>query len=80
MTKINLKQLMAQVFEQEPDKISNRAEINATAGWDSLAHVSLMVQLQGLGVDLDPMDIPSLTNYQAISDFLKDKGFEVSED
>lgn len=77
--KIQLKTLMANIFECDLGDIDNHAQINETIGWDSLSHINLALAIGGEGIDISPMDIPELTSYEKIKTFLTNKGCGVDE-
>ena len=76
---IQLKSLMAEIFECHIDDITEVAEINATIGWDSLSHINLMMTLTSKGVPLSPIEIPEITSYRAIENYITSNGFQVAE-
>jgi len=71
---------MAQLFECNISDITENSEINATVGWDSLSHINLMMALTKEGVPLSPIEIPEITNYKAIKEYINNSGFEVDSD
>ena len=77
---IQLRILMAELFECEVDDITESSAINSTIGWDSLSHISLMMSLTSKGLPLSPIEIPQITSYQSIKEYIKNNGFKVTED
>ena len=79
MTTISLRQLMAGVFECSVDDIDDEARINETVGWDSLSHISLMMELGRIGIEIAPLQIPELTTLAAIRKHVALAGVAVDE-
>jgi acyl carrier protein len=77
MTTISLRQLMADVFECGVDDIDEDARINETVGWDSLSHISLMLELGQKGAEVAPLQIPELTTFAAIRKHIESAGISV---
>jgi acyl carrier protein len=79
MNSIPLKRLMADVFECAVDDIDADARINETVGWDSLSHINLMLELGKHGIAISPLQIPQLTSYAAIHQYIGVAGLAVDE-
>ncbi len=71
---ISLRTIMADVFECSPEDVTTDAAINQTVGWDSLSHISLMLELGKFGARIAPLQIPDLTTYTQIRDHLLELG------
>jgi acyl carrier protein len=76
---ISLRNIMANVFECSPDDVSADAAVNQTVGWDSLSHISLMLELGKYGVRIAPLQIPDLTTYTLIRDYLREAGSTIHD-
>jgi len=70
---------MANVFECSVDDIDADARINETVGWDSLSHISLMLELGRQGVEVAPLQIPELTTIGAIRKHIGMAGLTVDD-
>ncbi|GAB6054097.1 hypothetical protein JCM17960_29170 [Magnetospira thiophila] len=58
---ISLRDLAADIFQVAPDQLTRRSQPDTTAGWDSLAFVSLIVELEShFALKLSPRDILSI--------------------
>ena len=67
------------VFQQsfELDHIDDTMSIQNVEGWDSMAHVALMMALQQeFGVSIPPVIAIELTDVHSIKEFLKEQGIE----
>ena len=57
------------------DHIDDSMSIENVEGWDSMAHVGLMMALQEeFGVSIAPVDAIELTDVRSIKAFLKEQG------
>lgn len=64
---MNLKEIMASVFQCSVEEIDESSKINEVSGWDSLNHVMLIMRLNSEGYDIPAHMIAELTSYEAIS-------------
>ncbi len=69
---------MRTVFNRGDEEIPDDAAINEVVGWDSLNHVSLMIELEGRGCTIDLDLIGELTSYVKIKDYLEQAGVSVA--
>jgi len=67
-----LTRCFASVFPAvSPDQI-HAASVESVPGWDSLAAVTLIAVLeQEFDIQIDLMELPELTSYQAVRDYLQ---------
>jgi len=57
------------------DRLEDSMSIDNVSGWDSMAHVGLILALQKeFGVSISPADAIDLTDIKGILRFLKDHG------
>ena len=71
---IELKDVMARAWGINSDDIPADAELNGFPQWDSLGHVSLLVELEkeyGIAIDYDVLT--ELTSISAITGYLSEK-------
>ncbi len=70
-----LQEIVRGTLELPPDVDVTRARQLGVAGWDSLAHVSLMLAIEGeFAVSIDVADQIHLTSYAAIRRYLEERG------
>ena len=74
-TESKLQEIMRGTLELPPDVDVTRTRQAGVAGWDSLAHVSLMLAIEGeFAVSIDVADQIHLTSYAAIRRYLEERG------
>jgi len=57
------------------DNLDDNLSINNVTGWDSMAHVGLILTLQReFGVSISPADAIDLTSVKEIVQYLKNRG------
>ncbi len=67
-----LQTIVRTVLQVPPDQDLSRASQLSVESWDSLAHVSLMLALEGeFGVTIDVDDQLQLTSYESIRLYLE---------
>ena len=60
-------------------RVCNAASVESVPTWDSLAAVTLIAVLeQEFDTQIDLMELPELTSYQAVRDYLASRGVEPS--
>ena len=70
-----LQQIVRAALDLPPEADVTRARQLAVEGWDSLAHVSLMLALESeFAVSIDIADQIRLTSYPAIRQYLEERG------
>lgn len=70
-----LQEVVRAALELPADTDVTRVRQLAVAGWDSLAHVSLMLAIEGeFGISIDVADQIQLTSYPAIRGYLEERG------
>jgi len=68
-----LQEIVRAALELPPGTDVTHAQQSTVAGWDSLAHVSLMLAIEGeFGVTIGMRDQLELTSYEAIRRYLAD--------
>ena len=66
--------VIATTLKVSPDKITKETSDKDLAGWDSLAHVNLMMSLeQTFDLFLEVEDFPKLTSVPAILEYLRER-------
>jgi acyl carrier protein len=66
-----VRQVMADVFSLDAAEIAEDASIETVTGWDSLAHLELMMELEIVfGVQIPASVMPDLLSVEAIEDYL----------
>ncbi len=74
-----MEEKLRQIFQQSFDvkEIDDSMSIENMDGWDSMAHVGLMLTLQKeFGVSISPAVAIELTDIVAIKQFLRNEGVE----
>jgi acyl carrier protein len=74
-----MEEKLRQIFQQSFDvkEIDNSMSIENVKGWDSMAHVGLMLALQKeFGVSISPAVAIELTDIAGIKQFLQKEGVE----
>jgi len=67
-----LKQVIAEAFEIEPDSVSEGLEFDSITEWDSLGHVRLMLALEEkYGIEVDEELMRKMISFKAIVSMLK---------
>jgi acyl carrier protein len=67
-----LTRCFASVFPSLPPDQIPTASVESVAAWDSLAAVTLIAVLeQEFDTQIDLMELPELTSYQAVHDYLQ---------
>jgi acyl carrier protein len=67
-----LRTVFGRVFPVVDEGDIGTAAINVTPGWDSLAHIRLVMEIEAeFGIDIMPNDIGRLTSYRSILDQLE---------
>jgi acyl carrier protein len=67
-----LDQLIADSLKIAPEDVTDDLAYGSLPGWDSLAHVSLMLQLEAeYDVEIDEDTMVELTSVAAIRDFVQ---------
>jgi len=71
---IDLKAILAEVFNIEKEKVSIDSDNKTLKEWDSLSHVSLMVKLEEIyNVKFEAFEVARATSVKSIIDILKEK-------
>ena len=66
-----VKQIMADVLDLEPESITESTAKDNTASWDSLNQINLVIALeQEFGVSFDVGEIESMLSFEDIIDIL----------
>ncbi len=67
-----LRRCFASVFPSLPPDQIHAATVESVPAWDSLAAVTLIAVLeQEFNTQIDLMELPELTSYQAVRDYLQ---------
>lgn len=67
-----LDQLIADTLKIAPEEVSDDLAYGSLPGWDSLAHVSLMLQLEAeYDIEIDEDTMVELTSVAAIRDYVQ---------
>ena len=70
-----IQSVIATLLKVPPDKITRETLAADLAGWDSLAHVNLMISLeQTFDLLLEVEDFAKLTSVAAILQYLREQG------
>lgn len=70
-----VRQTIATVWNVPPDDIPEDADAMSLAGWDSLRHLELMLELEmSFGVRIPAEEVPELTSIGAIEEALREHG------
>ena len=66
---------IANVWNLRPDEIPENADSASLAGWDSLRHLELMLELEmSFGVRIPAEEVHELTSVGAIEEALREHG------
>jgi len=74
-----MEEKLQQIFQQSFDviEIDNSMSIENVKGWDSMAHVGLMLAIQKeFGVSISPAEAIELTDVTAIKKFLEENNIK----
>ncbi|HZH05179.1 MAG TPA: acyl carrier protein [Lautropia sp.] len=64
-------ELIARTFKITPSEVNDDLEYGSIEGWDSLAHVSLMLQIEtDYDVEIDEDTMIELTTVRAIKEYV----------
>ena len=67
----SIEHIIAQTLKIGPDEVRDDLEYGSIESWDSLAHVSLMLQIESeYDVEIDEDTMVELTSVRAIKDYL----------
>jgi acyl carrier protein len=70
-----VRQTIATVWSVPEDEIPEDADAMSLAGWDSLRHLELMLELEmSFGVRIPAEEVPELTSIGAIEEALREHG------
>jgi acyl carrier protein len=70
-----VRQTIANVWNVPADEIPEDADAMSLAGWDSLRHLELMLELEmSFGVRIPAEEVPELTSIGAIEEALREHG------
>jgi acyl carrier protein len=71
----SLRELLADVFEISPEKVTAELSAESLDNWDSFRHLQAILALEGeYGVQFDPQRIPELTSVALLQAELEKKG------
>jgi len=74
---INLREILAEIFEIKKEKIKINTDNNNLKEWDSLSHVALIVKLEEkLGINLEAREASRITSVKEILKLLKKYSFQ----
>ena len=66
-----IKELLSEAIGLEPNEINESSHIDNVPGWDSMAHLRLVIGIESrYGVQLSPNEIQGILNYQSVYDFV----------
>jgi acyl carrier protein len=67
----NIETLIAQALKIPPEEVRDDLEYGAIESWSSLAHVSLMLQIESeYDIEIDEDTMVELTSVRAIKDYV----------
>jgi acyl carrier protein len=68
----SIDELIAKTFKVAPTEVTDDLEYGSVEGWNSLAHVSLMLQIESeYDVEIDEDTMIELTTVRAIKDYVR---------
>jgi acyl carrier protein len=71
----SLRDLLADIFEIEPDEVTPETGVGTIETWDSFRHLQAILAVEGeYGVQLDPQRIADLTTVAKLQAELEKKG------
>ncbi len=71
----SLRELLADIFEIEPDQVTPDLSTATLENWDSFRHLQAILAIEGeYGVQFDPQRIPELTSVSLLQSELEKKG------
>jgi acyl carrier protein len=71
----SLRDILADIFEISPEKVTPDLSIGTIDSWDSFRHLQAVLAIEGeYGVQFDPQRIPELTSVSLIQAELEKKG------
>ena len=74
---LRLKQVLANVFDEESESINDESSMDTIENWDSLKHLNLILALEEeFEVSFDEDDIIIIISYPLIKTVLKDYDVE----
>lgn len=66
-----IEQIIAEVLKIAPDRVTDDLEYGSIESWDSLGHVSLMLQIESVyDVEIDEDTMVELTSVHAIKEYV----------
>jgi len=69
---MTVEEIVAQVFRVSANKIDDTSSNKTVAGWDSLGHIMLILELERLyGISLSPQDALAATDVASIKHLLR---------
>jgi acyl carrier protein len=78
--KEQIKRVMAQTFDIPVSDITDDAEINKLAMWDSLSHMILMLELENeFGVSIPTEKMTTLLSLDQIEAYLQESGMQTGD-
>lgn len=71
----SLRDIVADTLEITPEEVTPETSIESVESWDSFRHLQLVLSVEGeYGVQLDPQQVPELTNVAKLQAALQKKG------
>lgn len=71
----SLRELLADIFEITPEKITPELNMAVVENWDSFRHLQVILAIEGeYGVQFDPQRIPELSSVNLLLEELQKKG------
>ena len=65
---------MAEIFEVDVNKLPESFNQQDVENWDSLRHLSLIVELESaFGISFEPEEISKMNSFQSVIKFTKEK-------
>ncbi len=80
MTREELRIVVAEILEVEPQELQPDVELESIEAYDSVTVLSLMVRLdEAAGIQLSPSDVPKLRTYGDIEALAARQGIELTD-
>ena len=69
-----IKEIIATVFDIEPDMINTDSNVDTVEAWDSVNHMHLVVALEEeFGITFEDEEAVELMSFELISSYIKEK-------
>ncbi len=80
MKRDELRALVAEILEVDPQALQSSVELSSFENYDSVMLLSLMITLdEGAGIKMTPADVPKLKTFGDVEGLAKRQGIELTD-